>query len=232
MAQKRHGKRHNAYFSKNYFENAAWQAQKVVCGIDEVGRGCLAGPLVTAAVILPIGTKYSLLKDSKILTEAERLMAAQWIIQNCQYAYGIVHNRIIDTHNIYQATLMAMQRSLYTLLQTSNLAPEAVLVDAMPLSLARSPYSHISIHSFPYGEDYSTSIAAASIIAKVKRDALMQELSQFFPGYHLESHKGYGTPLHCKSLVRTKPSLIHRMTFIKTVFKSRDEEENQQINMF
>lgn len=168
-------------FNKNYFEKASWEQKQVVCGIDEVGRGCLAGPLVTAAVILPEGKTHRLLKDSKVMTLQERLDAYKWITKNCYYGYGIVNHRVIDSHNIWHATLIAMKKALMHTLATSPRLPQVVLVDAMPLSLFDTGYKEIPVHYFPFGESKSSSIAAASIIAKVKRDMLMGKMDALFP---------------------------------------------------
>ena len=161
------------FLKKNQFETDAWAQNRVVCGIDEVGRGCLAGPLVTAAVILPPHKLSPLLKDSKVLTEAERLKAFAWINKYCWYGVGIVHNRIVDKHNIWHATLIAMKRALLHALSACPQTPQAILIDAMPLELSDTSYNGIPVHYFPQGERKSSSIAAASIVAKVKRDAMM-----------------------------------------------------------
>ena len=157
-------------FNKNHYENAAWDVQSVVCGIDEVGRGCLAGPLVAAAVILPIGKNSRLIKDSKLMEAPDREKAAKWIRKHCIYAIGIVHNRLIDQHNIYQADLIAMKKALVNLLAICPQVPSTILVDAMPLQLSDTNFKDIPVHYFPFGESKSSSIAAASIIAKVTRD--------------------------------------------------------------
>ncbi len=221
--------RHTATFKKNSFEKAARQEQSVVCGIDEVGRGCLAGPVVTAAVILPPGRIPRIIKDSKILNEAERLKANAWIIKNCGFSYGIVHNRAIDRYNIWHATLIAMKRALVNLLSAHPERPSAILVDAMPLRLEHTSYSDIPVHHFPFGETKSSSIAAASIIAKVKRDAMMERLELAFPGYKLGQHKGYSTKTHKACLVQLNKTIIHRDSFLsKVAFNEEHELESQQ----
>ncbi len=215
-------------FNKNHYENAAWQAQSVVCGIDEVGRGCLAGPLVAAAVILPIGKINRLLKDSKLMTPEEREKAAKWIRKHCRYAIGIVHNRIIDQNNIWQANLIAMKKALINLLAICPQAPSAILVDAMPLQLADTAFADIPLHYFPYGESKSTSIAAASIIAKVTRDELMRKYDVIFPGYNLKNHKGYSTKTH-KAIIREHAhTIIHRMSFLGFLTKEIIDKQEQQ----
>ncbi len=219
-------------FNKNYFEKASWEQKQVVCGIDEVGRGCLAGPLVTAAVILPEGKTHRLLKDSKVMTLQERLDAYKWITKNCYYGYGIVNHRVIDSHNIWHATLIAMKKALMHTLATSPRLPQVVLVDAMPLSLFDTGYKEIPVHYFPFGESKSSSIAAASIIAKVKRDMLMGKMDALFPGYNLKEHKGYSTPGHKKILFDTAHSLIHRQTFVKRLNAGAAEDDNEQQTIF
>lgn len=209
-------------FIKNSFEHAAWSGQTLVCGIDEVGRGCLAGPLITAAVILPINTTYRNLKDSKAMTESERLVAYKWITRSCWYGYGIIHHRGINEENIYQATLIAMKRALLNALSTCPHTPTAILVDAMPLTLLDTSFKAIPVHSFIKGESRSSSIAAASIIAKVKRDALMQKYEQLFPGYYLAEHKGYATQKHTSALIERPHSIIHRTSFLSNVLAKKD----------
>lgn len=200
--------------TKNLFEKTAWAENRLVCGIDEVGRGCLAGPLVTAAVIIPANKHHPLLKDSKILSPEEREKAARWITRHCWYGFGMVHNRLIDERNIWQATLIAMKRALVQLLATAPHAPQAILVDAMPLSLLDTSYRDIPVYYFPKGESLSTSIAAASIIAKVKRDAIMSALDPVFPAYAFGQHKGYGTKQHRCLIQEHNHTIIHRQTFL------------------
>jgi len=219
-------------FNKNFHEISAWALQGVVCGIDEVGRGCLAGPLVTAAVILPPNKTNRLLKDSKLMTEEERIKASRWIAKNAWYSYGIVHHRIIDQHNIWQADLIAMKKALINLLAICPLRPQAILVDAMPLNLFDTNYRDIPVHHFPKGERLSSSIAAASIMAKVKRDEIMNKLGPLFPGYLFEQHKGYSTAQHMAAVQNLQPSIIHRASFLKKIltpaFIDPETHEKQQ----
>jgi ribonuclease HII len=214
--------------SKNIFEKAAWLQGGLVCGIDEVGRGCLAGPLVTAAVIIPANKHMPLLKDSKILSPEEREKAARWITKHCWYGIGIVHNRLIDERNIWQATLVAMKRALVQLLATSPHMPQTILVDAMPLNLLDTVYRDIPVYYFPKGETFSTSIAAASIIAKVKRDAIMNSLDPVFPAYSFAQHKGYGTKLHRDALQEQSYSIIHRLSYLEKNNNLESDNSNQQ----
>ena len=208
-------KKKRPFIKKNNYEEIAWAENQVICGIDEVGRGCLAGPLVTAAVILPPHTNYRLLKDSKEMTHEERLKAAQWITANCYYSYGIIHHRLIDTHNIWHATLMGMRRAVMNLLATCPQKPSSIIVDAMPLKLQNSCYADIPIHHFPFGEKKSSSIAAASIIAKVKRDAMMLDMNRNFPNFAWQTNKGYGTLEHKAALSLHSFVIMHRKTFLK-----------------
>lgn len=202
-------------FNKNYFEAHAWQTNEVICGLDEVGRGCLAGPVVTAAVILPPGKTSRLLKDSKLMTPEERLAAFKWIDKNCWYSIGIVHHRVIDERNVWHATLIAMKKALVHLLATAPYKPVKIITDAMPLNLFDTAYKEIPVHYFPFGERRSSTIAAASIVAKVKRDAMMQRMDTIFPGYLLASHKGYSTPPH-KRIIKEGGShlIIHRDSYL------------------
>lgn len=201
--------------TKNFHEYAAWAQNGYVCGLDEVGRGCLAGPLVTAAVILKPNKTHKLLKDSKVLTEEERLKAAKWIAKNAWFSYGIVHHRIIDQHNIWQANLIAMKKAFINVMAIAPGRPMAIVVDAMPLSVSDTSFHDIPVHFFPKGEKRSVSIAAASIMAKVMRDHMMTLLSPVFPDYGLEQHKGYSTAKHMAAVKSLNPSIIHRTTFLK-----------------
>ena len=207
-------------FNKNYFEHQAWQAQELICGLDEVGRGCLAGPIVTAAVILPLGKTSTLLKDSKLMTPEEREKAFAWIDKHCWYNIGIVHHRTVDHNNVWHATLIAMKKALVHLLNQAPVTPSKIITDAMPLNLFDTAYNSIPVHYFPFGEKRSSTIAAASIVAKVKRDAMMRRLDPIFPGFALGTHKGYGTPAHKKVIRESQEHLIiHRDSFLARMDK-------------
>lgn len=219
---------------KNAFENDAWKNNLYTCGIDEVGRGCLAGPLVTVAAILPQNTNFALLKDSKILTEEKRLEAFEWIRKNCTYSVAIVSNNSIDKNNIYNATLQTMKKSLLGLLQLidSNII-KYILIDAMPLNLSTLDiYKNLTIKYFDKGETYSSSIAAASIIAKVTRDNLMKKMDKLFPNLCLTENKGYGTNNHIKALVDNGPNIIHRKTFISQIWRDNNGSKKNQQTLF
>jgi len=213
---------------KNKFENEAWALNKIACGIDEVGRGCLAGPIVAAAAMLPIKTQHPLLRDSKLLSEEQRLEAYQWLIKCCFFGVGIINNRIIDRCNIHQATILAMKKAVAQIVIAANQQPYTFLVDAVHLSFADTNLVSIPVHAYPKGESWSQSIAAASIIAKVTRDAIMKNFEKALPGYALATHKGYGTTTHQECL-DTKPyTLIHRTTFLHNTRKRKKEEHEKQ----
>ena len=219
-------------FKKNFFEKDAWQNACLVCGIDEVGRGCLAGPLVTGTVILPQGTTFRFLKDSKVMSEEEREKAYDWITQNCFYSTAITSHRQIDKLNIYQSTLLTMKKSLLQLLQSVPFEHEKIkyiLVDAMPVSLSTLDfYKNIDIKFFDKGESLSSTIAAASIVAKVTRDRLMKRINEIFPKFNFSENKGYGTADHVKGLKELGPTIIHRTTFITKIGAASNEVQLQQ----
>jgi len=223
--------RPNNVFRKNFYEKKAWETDNVVCGIDEVGRGCLAGPLVTAAAILAPGKHHRLLKDSKTLTQRELLLAHRWIKKNAIYSLGIVSNNDIDKFNIWQSTLIAMKKALLHLLAKSPQKPSAILVDAMPLRLSDTAYCSIPVHNFTKGESKSTSIAAASILAKVERDRIMGKLDAIFPGYELRHHKGYATKKHRNHVEKQKHTIIHRVSFLNKIIVDEDYEYQEQLTL-
>lgn len=198
-------------FKRHMYEKEAWERSELVCGIDEVGRSCFAGPVVAAAAILRPRAKHKLLKDSKVLTAEQRNIAYEWLMKNSSFAVGIMHHRIIDSRNIYQATLAAMKRALVQLLSHTPQLPSIILIDAMPVSLA---HMDIPVVYFVHGEHQSASIAAASIIAKVTRDVLMTRLDPVIPGYAFSNNKGYGTKAHRNGLDADGVSFMHRMSFI------------------
>lgn len=215
-------------FKKNFYENAAWQNGRTVCGIDEVGRGCLAGPLITAAVIMPPFKKSHLLKDSKILTAQEREKAYAWITKHCWFGVGVVSAHLIDEHNVWQATLLAMKKALTHVMVQATSLPEAFLVDAMPLSVHDTGYSTVPVHHFIKGESKSSSVAAASIVAKVTRDRLMHALDPIFPGYGFSKHKGYATQKHREAVIVLGQTIIHRVSFLGNLMPQAINHESQE----
>jgi ribonuclease HII len=180
---------------------------RVIAGVDEVGRGALFGPVVAAAVILPervSSLARAGLKDSKQLTRQEREKLDRKV-RRMALAISIaeVDAETIDRVNIYQASRQAMLMAVMGL----SIAPDHLLIDAMRID---HPCQQTKLF---YGDSLSLSIAAASVVAKVHRDALMRELDLMHPGYGLASHKGYGTPSHRRALVELGPSVLHRRTF-------------------
>lgn len=165
------------------------------------------------------------------MSHEERLKAYAWIIKNCAFQIGIVHNRIIDQHNIWHATMIAMKKALVNLLAQPIPRPSAVLVDAMPLKLDDTGITDLPVYHFIKGEQKSSSIAAASILAKVTRDALMQKYDTLLPGYSLGQHKGYATKYHKDAITAHQHSIIHRMSFlgaIKTKMDTDEQTDKQQ----
>jgi ribonuclease HII len=223
--------KHRIPFKKNSFELKAWEEKKVVCGIDEAGRGCLAGPVVVGAAIIPPGTTYRLLKDSKLLDRDELLKAYTWIQKNCRYSYVAFDHKAIDTHNIYQATMKAMRRAFMQIMIDTSETVQIVCTDAMPLQLKGSAYESIDVAHFIKGERFSSSIAAASIVAKVNRDRIMKLFGSAIPGYEFENHKGYATTKHREYISQIGRSLVHRLSYSmgdKTI-ENYDENNQQSI---
>ena len=176
-----------------------------IAGIDEVGRGCLAGPVYAAAVVLPDGHGLIGLKDSKALTARQReRLVPQIEAVALDWAIGIATPQEIDAINILQATFLAMQRAVAAL----KVTPALCLVDG-----SQRPTLPVPVRMVVGGDRSEDAIMAAAIIAKVARDAEMDRLDAQFPGYGLARHKGYGTPVHLKALREQGASAIHRMSF-------------------
>jgi len=178
-----------------------------IAGIDEAGRGALAGPVVAAAVVLPEKFRHKKLKDSKQLAVELRERIYQELIAKCDliWSIGVVDSVEIDAINILRATHKAMHLALATLAAP---APDHVLIDGLPVRPFPLPQTAIV-----EGDCISLSIAAASVIAKVTRDTLMREFCARFPEYCFSQHKGYGTELHLQRLHAHGPSPIHRRSF-------------------
>lgn len=209
-----------------------WNKNQLVCGVDEVGRGCLAGPIVTAALILNRYATHPELKDSKLLSSRQLENIYTWIIKNSRFAIGISNARIIDQKNIYITTQITMKKALYGLLQSTPYKPSLIAIDAMPLHMSGTPYETIALESWIKGESKSASIAAASIVAKVTRDRIMQKMNAAFPAYGLCNHKGYGTAAHIAMLKQHQATVIHRQTFIKNFIQGAEHATSQQQNLF
>ena len=192
------------------------QGLTLIAGVDEVGRGPLAGPVVAAAVILPQGCKIKGLNDSKKIPKKKHLEVFQAVQdQALSIGIGIIDNQVIDQVNIYEATKLAMKEAISQL----SLQPQHLLIDAMKLDL---PISQTSIIK---GDANSLSIAAASIIAKVTRDELMKDYDQQFPGYDFSANAGYGTVKHLEGIEKQGITAIHRLSFepIKSLVSSKQK---------
>jgi ribonuclease HII len=184
-----------------------------ICGVDEAGRGPLAGPVCAAAVILPEHLEIPGLDDSKKLTDKRRRELFP-IIKEKAIAYGIAFasHEEIDEINILQATYLAMERAMNSL----SVRPELALIDGN-----RAKDFGIPVQTVVKGDSLSASIAAASILAKVTRDDYMEEMAKTYPQYHFEVHKGYGTKLHYEKIAQFGPSPIHRLTFLKKLYGTK-----------
>ena len=193
------------------------QGYQRIAGIDEVGRGALAGPVVATAIILPCHIDapwLSQIKDSKQLSSAKRELLFRHIYEIAiAVGIGMATSEIIDTQGIIKATRLAMKLAIDRL----SLPPESLLIDYMLLPEVPLPQRGIT-----KGDSLCFSIACASIIAKVTRDHLMIELDKIYPGYGLAQHKGYGTKKHLSCLGKLGPSPIHRRSFkpVKEVIES------------
>ena len=195
------------------YEREAFDAGiKLVCGVDEAGRGPLAGPVCAAAVILPPGLEIPGLNDSKKLTDKKRRELYDIIIEQAvSYGIAFASEQEIDEINILQATFLAMERAM----QKLSPQPELALIDGN-----RTKDFGLPVRTIVKGDSLSASIAAASILAKVTRDRLMEEYDAQYPQYGFAVHKGYGTKRHYEALREFGPSLIHRKTFLKKFYEN------------
>ena len=195
-----------------FYENEARNnGYQIICGVDEAGRGPLAGPVFVAAVVLPPNLMIDGLNDSKKLSEKKREILYDEIKSlavACNVAFAT--EREIDEINILNATFLAMKRAITGL----NLQPDVVLVDGN-----RSPDLNVPTQTIVKGDSLSASIAAASILAKVERDRLMKNLSKKYPEYNCEKHKGYGTKMHIDLIKKYGPCEIHRKSFLKKIYQ-------------
>jgi ribonuclease HII len=181
---------------------------RLIAGIDEAGRGALAGPVVAAAVILPNRIKaswFNEVKDSKLLTPAKREFLFHHIHEIAiSVGIGLTPHHLIDSHGIVMATRLAMKQAIEKL----SPSPQSLLIDYMSLPEVKLPQKGIT-----NGDNLCFSIACASIIAKVARDQLMVEFDSIYPGYGMARHKGYGTRQHLACLSKLGPCPIHRQSF-------------------
>ena len=191
----------NRYYAQGY---------KLICGVDEAGRGPLAGPVCAAAVILPPNIEIPGLDDSKKLSDKKRRDLFP-IIQDQALSYGIAFatEDEIDEFNILQATFLAMERAIMGL----SVKPDFALIDGN-----RAKDFGVPLETVVHGDSKSASIAAASILAKVTRDDLMLQLARTYPEYGFDIHKGYGTKAHYAALQEHGACAIHRMSFLKKFY--------------
>ena len=183
---------------------------RLICGVDEAGRGPLAGPVCAAAVILPPNMEIPGLNDSKKLSDKRRRELYPIIMEKAvAYGIGFANHTEIDEINILQATYLAMERAISQL----SVKPELALIDGN-----RAKDFGIPVQTVVHGDSLSASIAAASILAKVTRDDIMLQMAEEYPQYSFEVHKGYGTKAHYQALSSYGPSPIHRMTFLKKFY--------------
>ncbi len=181
------------------------EGYRYIAGVDEAGRGPLAGPVVAAAVVLPVDCVIPGVADSKQLTPKQRDRLFD-VIRGTSIAVKVscMSNAVIDQVNILQATLLAMREAVHQIFPP----PDYVLVDGTQV-----PPISIPARAIPKGDSLSQSIAAASIVAKVTRDRLMVEFDEIYPGYGFRQHKGYGTTQHRQAIAQHGPCPIHRRSF-------------------
>ena len=192
------------------------QGIKLIAGVDEVGRGPLIGPVVAAAVILPVNFKLDGLTDSKKLSEKKREEYYEIIKKEAiAIGVGVISEKRIDEINIYEATKEAMKEAINNL----TVKPEHILIDAMKLDL------EIETTSIIKGDLLSISISAASVIAKVERDHMLYEIDKEYPMYDLKNNKGYGTKKHLEAIKEYGITKYHRLSF-KPVFDNKDKINN------
>lgn len=212
---KKYLKKYNSYINElqrlenlSFYENKFYNLNKnIIVGIDEVGRGPLAGPVVAAAVILPKGCKIIGVDDSKKLSSKKRELLYNEIYENAlSIGIGIVNNIVIDEINILQATYKAMKEAI----QNLNILPNQILIDAVKI-----PKVDIPQESIVRGDTKSISIASASIIAKVTRDRLMIKYHEIYPEFDFLNNKGYGSKKHIEAIEKFGLCPLHRKSFTK-----------------
>ncbi|WP_256761443.1 ribonuclease HII [Cohnella sp. WQ 127256] len=198
------------------YESTLWaQGLSAVAGVDEVGRGCLFGDVVAAAVILPVGLVLEEVNDSKQLSEKKRDRLYDLIMSEAvAWSVARVEASVIDTINIRQASRLAMKQAV----QDLSVSAQYLLIDAETVDL------NIEQMAIIKGDSLSQSIAAASIVAKVTRDRLCVEVwDSLYPGYGIAAHKGYGTKVHREALLELGPTPLHRRSFLKGLFIEQQE---------
>lgn len=199
----------------NLFENQAYDnGYQIICGVDEAGRGPLAGPVYASAVVLKKGQVIEGANDSKKLSEKKREMLFDKIIEEAvDYSIAFATPQEIDEINILQATFLAMKRAVDGL----KIKPDYAMIDGN-----KKPNLDIDMETIVKGDARSISIACASILAKVSRDRYMLEMAEKYPQYQFEKHKGYGTKLHYEMLDEFGPCEIHRQSFLRTWYERNE----------
>lgn len=193
----------------SYETEAHNEGFNVVCGVDEAGRGPLAGPVFAAAVILPENYTHDILNDSKKLSEKKRDLVYDDIVRDAvSWSVGVATEKEIDQVNILNATFLAMKRAVEGL----NIKPDLAYIDGN-----RYPNTGVKEITIVKGDSKCMSVAAASIIAKVSRDRFMLEMDKKYPEYQFKKHKGYGTKLHYEMIEKYGISEIHRRSFLKNI---------------
>ncbi|MGN0490607.1 ribonuclease HII [Ruminococcus sp.] len=194
-----------------YEQNAELKGYKAICGVDEAGRGPLAGPVCAAAVILPPNTIIDGVNDSKKLTEKKR-EALYDVIKETAVSYCIAYASVeeIESINILNATMLAMKRAVEGL----DVKADYAMIDGNKM-----PQLEIDGEAIVKGDAKSMSIACASILAKVSRDRLLYEYAKEYPQYQFDKHKGYGTAAHREAIIKYGPCPYHRMSFLKKIKK-------------
>ena len=202
--QQKLAKKKAAFIKRFAYEKTFWAKKELVAGVDEVGRGPLAGPVVTAAVIIDDSFDLTDVNDSKKLSASRRQELYPLILKEAvSVAIGLKSPQVIDEINIYEADRLAMAEAVKNL----DVKPDALLVDAMQVPVKLPQVRLIK------GDAKSNSIAAASIVAKVFRDNLMADYAKIYPEYHFDENAGYGTQAHLQALAKYGPTPIHRKTF-------------------
>lgn len=202
--QQKLAKKKAAFIKRFAYEKTFWAKNETVAGVDEVGRGPLAGPVVTAAVIIDDNFDLTDVNDSKKLSAKRRQELFPLILKEAvSVAIGLKSPQVIDEINIYEADRLAMAEAVKNL----DVKPDALLVDAMQVPVQLPQVRLIK------GDAKSNSIAAASIVAKVFRDNLMADYAKIYPEYHFDENAGYGTQAHLQALAKYGPTPIHRKTF-------------------
>lgn len=193
----------------SYEKEAHENGYEVVCGVDEAGRGPLAGPVFAAAVILPENYSHEILNDSKKLSEKKRDLVYDDIIRDAVcWSVGIADEKEIDDINILNATFLAMKRAVDGL----SVKPDLAYIDGN-----QYPKTGVKEITIIKGDSKCMSVAAASIIAKVSRDRFMMEIAEQYPEYEFKKHKGYGTKLHYEMIEKYGVSPVHRRSFLKKI---------------